>query len=381
MRLMKAVYPGWLARNLALLLIRSLCCALIFLTMVPAKDIPAARRVSPADPRIQYNGRFDQNDPEAPTFAWTGSSILFRVDGTGFKIFLEHIPDSSSQHHSNYYFLIVDDSIRQLVKTTPGQIQIDGGNDLTKAVHTVQLYRRTEAFCGVAVFSGLELPSGTTLLEPPARPQRRIEFIGNSITCGYGDEATSPKIHFSPETEDGYRSYAAVASRELRAEYHIVAFSGRGVYRNYDLSIKGLMPELYKLYYPQSERQWDFTSWTPDVVVINLGTNDFAKGIPDSSGFVKAYSGLLRQVRSYYSDAVIVCLDGPMLTGKPLQKCHSFIESAVNTVLEEGKKQIYTFSLTTQGPLGMGADYHPNIAQHALNARELTRFIAEKMNW
>jgi hypothetical protein len=167
----------------------------------------------------------------------------------------------------------------------------------------------------------------------------------------------------------------------LDAEYHAVCYSGRGICRNYDQTTTGLMPELYRLIYPQSSALWDFTSWIPDVVVINLGTNDFASGIPDSNQFVSNYLEFLKQIKSHYPETKIICLDGPMLSDAALTACKAYIKSVVTQVLKQGYEKVYTFSLTTQGPLGMGADYHPNLAQHGLNAEELVQFIKTVMNW
>ena len=255
---------------------------------------------------------------------------------------------------------------------------IDG---LEPGIHQVEIFRRTEASCGISVFEGIQLPAGEKLLKPPARSTRKIEFIGNSITCGFGNEAESELIPFSPETEDGYRAYSAIAARILNATYHSICYSGRGICRNYDQSTAGLMPELYRLIYPQSTEFWDFTSWIPEVVAINLGTNDFISGIPDSTKFIMNYVDLLKQIKLYYPEAAIICLDGPMLTETPLTICRKYIRSAVTRFSAQGFKKVFTFSLTSQGLLGMGADYHPNLVQHQLNAEELAQFIKMVMNW
>ena len=141
------------------------------------------------------------------------------------------------------------------------------------------------------------------------------------------------------------------------------------------------MPELYQLIYPQSDKLWDFKSWIPELVVINLGTNDFAAGIPDSVRFISNYIDLLKQIKSCYPEVKIICLDGPMLTETFLLTCRKFIKSAVTEFLAQGNDKVFTFSLTTQGPLGMGGDYHPNLVQHQLNAEELVQYIRTVMKW
>ena len=361
--------------------------AVIFMTSslltLPGCENQKGKRqlISAADPRIQYIGRFDFTDPRAPSFAWTGSAIRFRFKGTGFGIILKQLNHPKDEYHTNYFAVIIDSVVSSLIRTSPDShydMVVDG---LAPGIHQVEIFRRTEASCGISVFEGIQLSADAKLLDPPTRPTRKIEFIGNSITCGFGNEAESELIQFSPETEDGYRAYGAIAARQLNAEYHAVCYSGRGIYRNYDQTTTGLMPELYQLIYPQSDKRWDFKTWIPDVVVINLGTNDFAAGIADSARFISHYLDLLRQIKSHYPAVTVICLDGPMLTDTALMTCRKFIKSAVSEFLKQGNNSVFSFSLTTQGPLGLGGDYHPNLTQHNLNAEELVPYIKTVMKW
>ena len=109
-------------------------------------------------------------------------------------------------------------------------------------------------------------------------PERRIEFIGNSITCGYGVESENPSDPFTYETENHFYTYAARTARALKAQHLVVARSGIGVYRNYGAPRSGskdCMPAMYEqVLFTDSTELWDHTLYTPDVVCINLGTND-----------------------------------------------------------------------------------------------------------
>jgi len=148
------------------------------------------------------------------------------------------------------------------------------------------------------------------------------------------------------------------------------------------------MPAWYSRTYPQNlERQWDFACWQADAVVINLGTNDVAKGLPNEREFKSAYLGLLRQVHQAYPQAVVFCLLSPMITDKYPRGLNrrtamtEWLQQMVQEFSAETGKKLYFFALTEQGPLGMGCDFHPNLAQHQLNANELAQFIAKKMGW
>ncbi|MCB0264572.1 MAG: acetyl xylan esterase [Calditrichaeota bacterium] len=336
--------------------------------------------ISADHPHFQYIGRFDRTDPQVPHFSWSGSCIRFRFFGSDLGIFLRHLPDDP-EHTENVYTVIIDNNPPQLLHAAPEKNEYRLAENLPEAAHSVTIFRRTEAMCGVGIFEGIRLNAGGLLLSPPQLPQRKIEFIGDSITCGFGNEAASETEGFTAATEDGYRAFGAIASRKLDAEYRAICFSGRGVHRNYDGSRTGLLPELFEQIYPQSPQKWQFSQWQPDVAVVNLGTNDFANGIPEATEFIGDYSAFLGKIRVAYPAATIICLDGPMLSGDALSTCQHYIKQAVTIAEKNGDSNVFTFSLSTQGENGFGADWHPNVAQHEKNADELVAFFNEKLNW
>src|SRR5690554_1850406 len=101
-----------------------------------------------------------------------------------------------------------------------------------------------------------------------------IEFIGNSITCGYGNESSQnpPKSGFTSVNENNYMAWGAIAARELQAQYSCVAYSGRGLYQNNDGSTAGTLPKIYdQVIADNATVTWDNTRYVPDIIVINLG--------------------------------------------------------------------------------------------------------------
>lgn len=83
-------------------------------------------------------------------------------------------------------------------------------------------------------FRGFVLDKGCQLIEAPALPERKIEFIGNSITCGYGVESINMSDPFEDETENHWLTYANIVSDSLKAQHTSISRSGIGVYRNYN---------------------------------------------------------------------------------------------------------------------------------------------------
>jgi lysophospholipase L1-like esterase len=213
-----------------------------------------------------------------------------------------------------------------------------------------------------------------------------MEFIGNSITCGYGNEGPNQDCKFSGTTENGYMAYGAITARNLNAEYVAVPFSGKGMIRNYDQGPSETMPQLYdRILAANPNLKWNFKNYTPDVVVINLGTNDFAHSNPDSVLFVSTYIKFINTIRSNYPDAHIICLTGSMMgdwgPAKSLSTLKNYLKAVTGDLNSKGDNKVHTFNMSGQGSLGFGCDWHPNVPQHQKNAEELTGFVKKKLGW
>ncbi len=178
------------------------------------------------DPNIQYIGRFYAPDPKKRVFDWPGVQIYAKFQGTSCFIRLTD--------KKNEYAVIVDHRAPRILtvdSTTDIYCVASGLTD--SLTHSILIQKRTEPLVGKGIFYGFILDRGRTLLPPEKRSERRIEFIGNSITCGYGVEGESPDCHFSPQTENACTSYASMTARELNADYHLISYSGRGMVRNF----------------------------------------------------------------------------------------------------------------------------------------------------
>ncbi len=372
--------------------INSLLFFLIVLSACKEKKVSTYTLVPPSDTLLQYNGRFHFNaDSSMAKFAWTGSEINAKFEGTSCKILLKdnvYIKDGYGAPQANYFYVFLDGGFPQLLRASPDSTVYTIAKNLADTSHTFKLFRRTEGATGSTEFLGLRLDTGRSLLPYKASPSRRIEFIGNSITCGYGNEGDSARCKYSSLTQNGYMTYSAITSRSLDAEYRAVAYSGMGIYRNYSDAIRYTMTEMYDFVYPQNDSIcWDHGQWQPHAVVVNLATNDFAKGNPKRAYFVESYFNLLEKIHVYYPEATIFCLGSPMMTDKyPRRRkarstAKSYISEAIGKMKDLGMENIYYFGLSEQFSEVLGCDFHPNVVQHQKNATELTAFISEKMDW
>ena len=326
------------------------------------------------NPNIQYVGRFDRSNPKKVTFDWPGVIIRAAFEGTSCYVWLND--------GNNLYNVTIDNQTPQVLVTDTADVYCVA-SDLADTVHTVLIQKRTEALVGKGEFNGFILDKGKTLIAQNSPPDRRIEFIGNSITCGYGVEGESASSPFLPETENATLSYAALVSRALNADYMLVAYSGKGVVRNYGDANKTSsdpMPSLYdRTCYFDSTQIWDFTSWIPQVVVINLGTNDFTtQPHPDKSVFQEAYLQLIDRVQSQYPGVTIFCICGPMV-GEP---CTSDIEEVVNQC-QQNNEAVYYIGISTNllTMADRGSDWHPNITGQQKITDIVLPVVQDTMNW
>ncbi len=335
------------------------------------------RLIDADHPYIQFVGRFDFSNPQKVKFDWPGVFISTKFIGESIVVRLND--------DSNEYSVVVDNSLPKLLRkdTAENLYSVEGLVD--SVPHTITIHKRTETFVGVGEFEGFILDGKGELLPPDKRPERRIEFIGNSITCGYGVEGDSPDCHFSPVTENANLSYAAIASRELNADYHLIAYSGRGVVRNYGDSNKisvEPMPALYdRICFNDTISKWDFTKWIPQVVVINLGTNDFStQPFPDKNVFQNAYKNLIDRVRNLYPGVAVFCICGPMIE----EPCKSYIKEVI-ILDQKGKRDRNVFFVeiprSTLADADWGCDWHPNVSGMIKIADILSSEIKARMNW
>ena len=242
------------------------------------------------------------------------------------------------------------------------------------------------AYSNIGVKS-INVTSEYGIIPTPAR-KHKIEFIGDSITCGYGVDAADQYEAFSTTNENGAKTYAALVGKHFKADYNIISWSGIGVYSSYTESSKPnqsfLLPPIYGKTAPNelSNDMWDFTQWQPDLVVINLGTNDntWTKGIQDRADiFGEAYYKFIEQVREANPNAYIICSLGVMGSKLLPEIKEQVALYSANT----GDYKITTFEFDYRDGVndGFGAGFHPSAVTHQKMADKLIPFISELLGW
>jgi lysophospholipase L1-like esterase len=370
-------FPLFFRLNILLIPALMFSACSLFLTKPEPAPIPTGI-VDADDPNIQYIGRFDASDPKHRIFDWPGVQICARFQGTSCSIRLADKKDE--------YAIIVDHHAPRIltIDSTVDVFRIASGL-VDSFPHSIMIQKRTEPLVGKGIFSGFILDSGKTLLPPEQHSERRIEFIGNSITSGYGVEGESPETHFSPQTENACMSYAAMTARELHAEYMLISYSGRGVVRNYGdtcITSSDPMPTLYdRVCFCDTVHKWDFASWIPQVVVINLGTNDFStKPYPPKNIFEDAFVRLLNRVRSQYDGVTIFCVCGPMIIEPGIGYIREIVEQQQK---RNRDKDVFFVEIKADAlaKTDWGSDRHPNITGMSKITDILSRAIKLRMCW
>jgi lysophospholipase L1-like esterase len=344
------------------------------LLLTPRSPTRAGELISGPGP-AWLSGRFDLEDPAGPRFAWPGSAIELRFQGRAIALWLR----GSSDH----FAIELDGRALPPIAADPSRERYSIAEGLEEGPHELRITKRTEPLVSEAQLLGLELEAGGELLPPPPAPERRIELVGDSITAGFGvlGRDQSP---FSPATEDFTRSYGALTARALGAEPIAVAWSGRGVVRNYADEPGDPMPVLYERTLPaRATSRWDFRCWVPDLVVVNLGQNDFSPGRPPTEArFVEGYAALLRRIHAVYPRAFLIGALGPMLSGPELEKVRGYLERIVALLHGEGLTALASIEHPPQSPAeGYGCDWHPSARTHARMAEQLTATIRALLGW
>ena len=348
----------------------------IFLSLAYTNNF-AQQQISFSDPRIQYQGRVGMKDTCAEIY-WPGSSFTISFKGSIAKAVL------NDEKGYNYFNVIVDNHFVKTFRVSPEKQTYILADSLTDGTHSIEIAKRADWFRGKTSFYGLELDDNAKISKPASK-KRTIEFYGNSITVGASVEDNKGDSGDSTYTNN-YKSYASITARHFDANYSCIASSGIGLLVSWGSLI---MPDIYNRLNPDdSSSVWDFSKIRPDVVVINLFQNDYAlfnhpehpqfkrrfgEKAPGSDSVVRTYTKFVKQLRTLYPDAYILCVLGTMDAVKPGSAWPGYIESAVTSLHD---KKIFTYFFPYRNKPG-----HPKEMEHKQMAKELIAFIEQHVKW
>eukprot|EP00439_Symbiodinium_sp_Y106_P087132 s8_g40.t1 len=276
----------------------------------------------------------------------------------------------------------------------------------TAETHTIWCGRNTEAFYGKTILEELLVDAGTQFLEPPSLDgQLRLEFIGDSITAGWVVlNSAGSYINQNQTGEDIFQTWDRhLADAWGTADWRAVARTGIGIfpYQAYGIQFHAVQNRFLCSEYSASvccPVPWDFALWQADVVVINMGTNDYIplnpsliwhwqgthkieqqklRNKPSASRFQGGYEELLTTVRAKYPGALILCLMPLAYTCDRESRYNDMYQGLTDAVraLQDEKIRLHTTGTREAPWLNCYADYvdgtHPT--------REGGRKFAERL--
>lgn len=257
----------------------------------------------------------------------------------------------------------------------------------------VTIVKLSEAPSSTVGIQAIEVESEADIVPTPLK-EHYIEFIGDSITCGYGVDDENKDHHFSTATENAAKTYAFKTAQALDADYSLVSFSGYGIVSGYSGDGQKQGEQVLSKYYNQLgfsygtylgqtpyNTEWDFEKRQPDLIVINLGTNDESYTGTDQmrrDEYVEGYVAFLKQVREKNPDAMIFATLGIMGDG-----LYPSVQKAVEQYqAETGDEMVHTMRFAVQSMSdGIAADWHPSEKTHTKAADKLVKEIQTIMGW
>lgn len=351
--------------------------ALLLLSCFSAFSL--ANKLIPADDNnYLYSGRIDFTQADSPFISWPGTSIKANFSGSFLAVVLD---DEKGQ---NYFNIIIDNNVQSpyVLQAKQGEQTYVISTALSSGAHSVEIYKRTEGEEGGTHFKGIKIDDEGAILQSSKPLQRKIEIFGDSISSGMGNEGADNGVDHLKSDKNNYLAYGSIAARELNAQLHTISQSGIGVMISW---FDFIMPQFYNQLSAvgNNNSQWDFSSWTPDVVVINLMQNDSwlidrekrLKPAPSDNERIAYYQRFVEKIRSIYPQAQLICALGSM-DATQNDKWPNYVRQAVSNVQQAGDDKIDTLFFDFNG-----YGQHPRVAQHNTNAKKLVAFIRDKMQW
>lgn len=237
--------------------------------------------ISPENEKLQYSGRIDFDDASAPVFVYAASWVKMNFTGTTVQVTLAN--HRSCWTNEMGYFIdgkqgrirLRDDDERTCYTLAEG---------LADEKHELLFFKRMDS-CHTVTFYGFTVDDGAKLFAPAAKPNRRIEVFGDSVSCGEVSEALDfvgkeDPVH-DGEYSNSWYSYAWMTARKLGAELHDTSQGGIALLDDTGWfaapHYKGVESCYDKIeYHPDlgPTKQWDFSGYVPHVVIVAIGQND-----------------------------------------------------------------------------------------------------------
>lgn len=316
---------------------------------------------------IKLNGRCDATD-KGINLNMSASAIEFNTDST--SILLEVNASSGV-----YYTIMVDGQVTQqhqpIESFGAGYVVVARG--LKGDSHNVKFIRDSESRTDLNfTVVSIQLDDGKKLL-PKDKENPVIEFLGDSLTSGYGNIVENGVAEpQSLQNQSAVKAYPFLLASRLGYDYRIVSMSGIALAKREGYPS---FPEFYSLESYHIDKEKKYASSNPadvDVVVVNLGTNDVGAKMystEKADEYAKYFANLITDI-GYRKDAKIVFLYG-VWNKEPI----TAITKALTELNSRGYNNVYSLQLRESKS---GGGSHPSADEHQEIADKLEKFFKEK---
>ncbi|MFN8005517.1 MAG: GDSL-type esterase/lipase family protein [Terriglobia bacterium] len=333
-----------------------------------------APAVSADDPHFQYWGRWNLHDAGSTGAVTvnTGSTLLFRFQGNNVKL---HFTTTQYPQQFPTLWLQIDEGEWKVIN--PAEEMPLAKTPLAEGPHRVTLvvkgFREWEnrwdnPLVSAVIFRGVTLGEGGRLLDPPQRPLKLIEYLGDSITEGILVHKPAPEEKGNrggwPRFSDGRQTWAYQSALMVGAEPRIVGFGRLGLTVNANGGVPPAMQSFPFIY----EGVPIDTLPQPDVVVINMGSND--RNRASSELFAALYKSYVETIRKKYPTATILCL-------RPFIGAHAAaIEETVRRLADPKVRYVDTTGWIESGKHTTD-QVHPNLEGNRIAAEKMAIILKE----
>ena len=310
------------------------------------------------------------------SYEYSWPSVYFETAFKGDSLTLKFDDDQ------NIFQLIIDGGASIIINKPGKQDYVVPG--LTTGTHSVRLEKITETQSSTGRFHGFYSDDKPADL---AKRKRRIEFIGDSFTVGYGNtsssrECTTEEVY---ATTNSQLSFGPLVAKHFNADYQINASSGFGIVRNYngtspDKSLLKLYP--YTLVTPNEKYSG---KWQPQIIMIGLGTNDFSTPLNANerwktrtdlqNDYVANYVGFVKGLHQQHPKTQFILMASDQMEGELATQ----INKVVAALKADGVKKID--SIIFKGLDYQGCHWHPSVKDDQLLAGLLIDYVESNKLW
>lgn len=145
------------------------------------------KEIHPNHTSFDYEGRFLKTNVSEYAFEWPGTCIKTSFTGHYLAIKLGHEAyNQNPQENTAFFNVFIDDSLVSVLQVSGKLRYFEIKLPFKNKLHELKIYKRTEAIIGTSYFGGIKVEAKSKVLKLKKQATYKFQFIGNSITCGYG---------------------------------------------------------------------------------------------------------------------------------------------------------------------------------------------------